>query len=236
MERYPRYIDKGHYRGNIVFRKYKFKDDEYLFLQNNRIISRHPTEEEAKQALIQKNITDGTVKNKMRIKEDGTVVVYYKYDNNDTYEFYVSVEDIDLIDNYVWVIRNDGYIFNNKINLLHRAIMKRILNRNLVRGYVVDHINHQRYDNTRTNLRYILHTDNLKNLPGKNYVIYDNCVIVSYTVGPRQYTQKKFSFKKGKLFAELRAALLRREIERFNDQYKHLFEHKYQRLNELMAN
>lgn len=57
-------------------------------------------------------------------------------------------------------IYNQG---NKKTIKLHRVILERILNRKLMPGEEVDHINHDGLDNRRANLRLATKTDNQHN-------------------------------------------------------------------------
>lgn len=73
--------------------------------------------------------------------------------------------DKHLIENYTWTIGNHGYAFNaKKVNgvstsvLLHRFLFDHIPD-----GFVVDHINKNKLDNRRANLRLVSQSDNMKN-------------------------------------------------------------------------
>lgn len=80
------------------------------------------------------------------------------YTNNGD-EFYFSKDDYDIIKKYTWH-NKDGYIesvsFGEKIKM-HNLIGKPN------NGYVVDHINRNKNDNRRENLRIVLQSDNVKN-------------------------------------------------------------------------
>jgi hypothetical protein len=84
------------------------------------------------------------------------------YTTNDNIIFYFDKSDYDLIHDYCWV--NDGrYIsttVNNKTIRLHNLIMPNVSKE---KGIYVDHINRNRYDNRRCNLRYVNPTENARN-------------------------------------------------------------------------
>lgn len=68
-------------------------------------------------------------------------------------EFYFDLEDYDLIKNYCWYIRDDGYVvtnvyFNTNYNrplLFHKLLLPDEIQ--------IDHKNHKKYDNQKENLR-----------------------------------------------------------------------------------
>jgi hypothetical protein len=89
----------------------------------------------------------------------------------------ILVDDIDkeLLENMAWFIGNDGYVRcstprNNGVQrtlLLHREIMKP------QRANVVDHINGNKLDNRRSNLRIVTRADNNRNThKGKGYYLH----------------------------------------------------------------
>lgn len=69
----------------------------------------------------------------------------------------VDEEDMNFYLSQKWYVHVRGYIANNKGQLLHRLLLK------APKGYVVDHINGDKKDNRRTNLRLCKQSDNLRN-------------------------------------------------------------------------
>lgn len=72
--------------------------------------------------------------------------------------FIIDAEDYEKVKKYRWYKTNTGYIANRRNNaLLHRMIMY------CGNGHVVDHINHNKLDNRKANLRICTQADNSKN-------------------------------------------------------------------------
>ena len=99
---------------------------------------------------------------------------YNKYDLSGEYgigytskdeEFYFDLEDYEMIKNDYWYYCNDYVVCSrdNKIITLSRYLM------NCPNGYVVDHINHNKKDNRKNNLRIATISQNGMNmLPPKD--------------------------------------------------------------------
>lgn len=80
---------------------------------------------------------------------------------NTNKEFYFDLEDYDKIKDYCWLENPYGYIVSSTIKptpLMHRIVM------NAVDGKIkVDHINHNRADNRKFNLRKVTQRENRRN-------------------------------------------------------------------------
>ena len=113
------------------------------------------------------NITSGLVKscgciNHLRYRHNeyqihNNYVTLYDFKKR---EFYISIEDLDKVLKYTWFVNEcrDGEVINAQNNIkLHRFIMN-VNDSNMD----VDHINHNRSDNRRENLRVT--SPNLNNL------------------------------------------------------------------------
>ncbi len=82
----------------------------------------------------------------------------------------VSLEDADL-GIYGWSQAGTGYCearYNKLHHLLHRDVIERVLNRSLVPGEYIDHINRERLDCRRSNLRIVDAEENTYNLSKRN--------------------------------------------------------------------
>jgi hypothetical protein len=79
---------------------------------------------------------------------------------------FIDTEDRDLLDDYVWC-DNKGYARNKSQGLLHRVIMKR-LHPEISDEFDVDHIDQNKFNNTRANLRYVTHSENLRNVSAQS--------------------------------------------------------------------
>lgn len=74
-------------------------------------------------------------------------------------EFYFDLEDYDKIKDYCWCIMRDGYVScANKKLRLHRLV-----NGNIPENMVIDHINHNKADNRKCNLRICTVSNNNMN-------------------------------------------------------------------------
>lgn len=84
-------------------------------------------------------------------------------------KWWMSVEDEDLLNHNNWSRNDKGYIqgqFNDTVQKIHRVIMKRIGNLDPQKPHV-DHVNHVRYDNRRSNLRWVTRRENNSNASRK---------------------------------------------------------------------
>lgn len=87
----------------------------------------------------------------------------YIIDNG--YQILIDKEDLEKVNKYRWrVDKNTGYIYSDFLGIkvyLHRYIMGIHQNKD---GFVIDHINRNKKDNRKQNLRIVTHAQNLRNL------------------------------------------------------------------------
>lgn len=82
------------------------------------------------------------------------------YASNTNESFYFDLEDYDKIKDYSWSINKDGYVVayidkDNPVCYLHRTIMKT--------DKQIDHINHNKLNNCKYNLREVTNQQNAMN-------------------------------------------------------------------------
>lgn len=106
---------------------------------------------------LQKEVVRKTMKkkNEYRFEEDYVVGLTSKGE-----EFYVDKNDYDKVCDYCWSKQKNGYItasVDGKSKTMHRFLMSPPPEK------VVDHINHNRADNRRSNLRICTTAENARN-------------------------------------------------------------------------
>ena len=108
-----------------------------------------------------------------QLRRHGEVLDRTKYDSNeiiihDTYaeiiiynqkceeiaKALIDIDDIEKCKQYKWFFSGHGYIVNSNYIKLHRFIT------NCPKGKEVDHINHNKLDNRKSNLRICTHQEN----------------------------------------------------------------------------
>ena len=94
-------------------------------------------------------------------QQQGNVVVG-RATNTDS-KFYIDAEDLPIVQKYSWYEANTGYVMNKSgrnVVLMHRLVT------NAPKGMVVDHINGNKLDNRKENLRVT--TQKINNLNRKD--------------------------------------------------------------------
>jgi hypothetical protein len=86
------------------------------------------------------------------------------------HEVLIDLEDVELVSQYTWRVTSKGYI-QAKTNIwLHRILMN--LKGAKLDPVFVDHINHQKKDNRKANLRVVSTKVNNQNFPDQNRKFY----------------------------------------------------------------
>ena len=96
--------------------------------------------------------------NKISLKDD--FAIFHTTYKNEPKEIYVDLNDVDELKKYTWTLNQEGYArtkINKKYVLMHRFITK------CPNDKVVDHINRNRIDNKKSNLRICNVIDNCHN-------------------------------------------------------------------------
>lgn len=126
----------------------------------------------------------------------------------------IDKEDIDKCYGYKWSINSVGYVvtyINSKCILLHKLIVD-----NKDKTKVIDHINHNKLDNRKDNLRIVPYyinshnRDNIKNNKGIQYRKSDNKWIVTFYVNNKRHY---FGAYTNKYIAEI---IARQYMKRYN--------------------
>lgn len=102
--------------------------------------------------------------NEIKIYDNYAIIVLCDIKSNPIAETKIDIEDIDKIKNFRWCKDYNGYVKNSDQKYLHRVIMDESI-------LFVDHINGDKLDNRKNNLRICSNADNLKNrvkLPSNN--------------------------------------------------------------------
>lgn len=93
------------------------------------------------------------IKNKIEIFDDHAEVIIKDKDGYEKCRAIIDMDDISMVKEYKWCLNSQGYAFSsddNKNILLHRLIMGFP-----EKGLVVDHINRNRLDDRKCNLRVV---------------------------------------------------------------------------------
>ena len=98
--------------------------------------------------------------------DDYSEIVITDSKDNELCKALISNEDINKINGHRWTLNNNGYVrtFNKTTPVyLHRLLT------DCPNELEVDHINHNKLDNRRGNLRVVTHSANMQNNNGKCY-------------------------------------------------------------------
>jgi hypothetical protein len=104
-------------------------------------------------------IFERTRYDKPEIRIENNIAYISIYDKNETScnEVIIDTDDIIRVEKYRLNIDHKGYAANKKIGLLHRFII------NATSGQFVDHINRNKLDNRKINLRIVTRSENVHN-------------------------------------------------------------------------
>jgi hypothetical protein len=91
--------------------------------------------------------------------EDKTKIPLRNKDGNIVDYALIDEEDFDIVEYTGWCI-SSGYAFSGK-GLMHRLIL------NAEKGQIIDHINHNKLDNRKENLRFVTYSQNSQNMKKK---------------------------------------------------------------------
>lgn len=112
---------------------------------------------------VKRGKVKGTLRGESRIKRNdykirGEVLTVYF---NSGQSFVCDASDLDIVQNHTWYLNKNGYARSSDGQYFHRQII------DIPEGYIVDHINGNKLDNRKCNLRLCRHIDNSHNM--KNF-------------------------------------------------------------------
>lgn len=97
-------------------------------------------------------------KNEIIIHGDYAEIKLYDKDGNEKDISFIDINDVEKVKKYKWGKSTDGYVWNNKVGKLHRFILN-ISDSNII----IDHINMNKMDNRKKNLRISNKSENACN-------------------------------------------------------------------------
>ena len=95
--------------------------------------------------------------NKFVYKENYVEMIIFNKRCEEIERVKIDKEDVDNVKKDKWRLSSNGYIMNQNDKLLHRVLM------GTREGYVVDHINKDKFDNRKSNLRNCSQSLNILN-------------------------------------------------------------------------
>ena len=124
--------------------------------------------------------------------DDYAEMIIYDKQGNEKCRTLIDLDDIEKVKDYRWSFKGyvgKGYVKNEKNKLfLHKFIM------NAPKGVVVDHINHNKLDNRKSNLRIINKqyiSEDFKGIQEKNNKYYSHIKINNKTINLGMYLYKE---------------------------------------------
>lgn len=104
-------------------------------------------------------VLERTRYDKADIKIEGAVAIITIYDKreNPFQTAIIDVDDVPKVENFKWHLQSSGYIASKKAGLLHRLII------GASREQLVDHVNRNKLDNRKSNLRITSRSANVHN-------------------------------------------------------------------------
>ncbi len=103
------------------------------------------------------------------IECDGCIKIKLERRNGDVYWCVIDKEDYEKVKNYRWYCNSSGYAVtanSGHVMRLHSVILDCHLSK--LSGYTIDHINRNRLDNRKCNLRICTHSENTQNQKRKS--------------------------------------------------------------------
>ena len=140
----------GYGNGNEVFHSRADSFEDAIRIRNEFLISTYGNLDYLKKARYPERIKE----NRYEISGDGTYYTFYTCDEK--HAFKVSTEDFEKVSKYTWYY-SSRYITSKNMGMLHRYLL------DAPKEMEVDHINLDKMDNRRGNLRIATHAENCRN-------------------------------------------------------------------------
>ena len=148
-------------------------------------------------------------KNEVMYEKDYAVIWTVDVKGNKNKGYKVDIVDLPLIENYRWSVSTDGYAKSRTLKM-HRLIL------GTKTGEITDHINQDKTDNRRNNLRIVSHSLNMRNskttmnksghkhivIIGNKYSVQLRCRGKKYYVGASNTIEEAIK-KRNNLYVEL---------------------------------
>lgn len=96
----------------------------------------------------------------VEIKMFGNEFEGENYESRFTGSTFIDLDDYEKVKDIKWCLAADGYVFNYKVGKLHRFIYP---NKNEIKGKLVDHIDRDKLNNRKSNLRAATASENALN-------------------------------------------------------------------------
>lgn len=93
-------------------------------------------------------------KNEIILYENHAEVIIYNNECHEVGKVLIDLDDVERVKQHKWFFTGHGYIVNSDYQKIHRFIT------NCPKGMEVDHINHNKLDNRKENLRICQHQEN----------------------------------------------------------------------------
>lgn len=109
---------------------------------------------------VKRGLVSGNVRGESRVKrnryeeKEDSVIVFF----NSGGHFVCDKEDIELVKSRTWYLNSNGYARDSNGEYFHKLLI------DTQEGYVVDHINRNKLDNRKNNLRVCSPSDNSHNM------------------------------------------------------------------------
>ncbi len=160
-----------------------------------------------------------------------TVVIFIDRKNGDRHEVLIDLADLPKVQTFgAWHLNAGRYVASyhkGKVIRLHHVVAGR------TKGHETDHVNHDRMDNRRCNLRTVTHGQNMRNPPGNPASVFwhkrEKVWCVAFMVQNRRenFGQYQTRFEAMQVAKAIRKRLRAGEIVRGNRRiarsgYKHI--------------